>query len=52
MKRNVLSIVETWIWEKWVVSKRPVPIAKWHGVVKHVTEGQQERILLRERKNV
>ena len=47
MERNIINIVNTWIWDNWVVSKRPVSIAKWHGVLKHVTEVQNERILLR-----
>jgi hypothetical protein len=48
MERIILNIVDNEIWDNFFVSKRPVSIAKWHGVLKHVTEVQKERILLRE----
>ena len=48
MERNILNIVDTWIRDHLVVSKRPVSIAKWHGVVKQVKKSQRNRILLRE----
>jgi hypothetical protein len=48
---EILLLMSTQIWEKYFATKRRVPITKWHGVVKQVTEGQKETNLLREGKN-